>query len=66
MAYNRIKDVTKTADSYVKEFEYASYADLTDEDIESIGMDTQCNYEGVCEILGIELPESLGPVMGDA
>jgi hypothetical protein len=66
MAYNRIKDVTQTADSYVEEFGYASYADLTDEDIESIGMDTQCNFEGVCEILNIPLPESLGPVMGDA
>ena len=62
MAYNRIKDVTKTADSYMEIFGYASYADLTDGDIESIGMDTQCNFKGVCEILGIELPASLGPV----
>ena len=66
MAYNRIKDVTQTADFYVEEFSYASYAELTAEDIESIAMDTRCNYEGVREILGIELPESLGPVMGDA
>lgn len=62
MAYNRIKHVKSVADEFVKEFGYESYADFEAEDIESIGMDTQCNYEGVCEILGIELPASLRPV----
>ena len=62
MAYNRIKHVKSVADELVKEFGYESYADFEAEDIESIGMDTQCNYEGVCEILDIELPASLRPV----
>ena len=62
MAYNRIKHVKSVADSCVEDFGYDGYADFTAEDIEYIGMECQCNFEGVCEILGIELPEGLGPV----
>lgn len=66
MAYNRIKHVKSVANELVQEFDYDDYHDLSAEDIESIGMECQCNYEGVCEILGLELPESLQPVIGDA
>ena len=62
MAYNRIKHVKSVADSCVEDFGYDSYADFTAEDIEYIGMECQCNYEDVCDILGIALPASLGPV----
>jgi hypothetical protein len=39
-----------------------SVHDLEAEDIESIGGDCQMNYQDVCEILGCNLPDSLGPV----
>jgi len=42
---------------------YDNYAEFEADDIEYIGMECQCNFQGVCEILNIPLPASLGPVM---
>jgi len=65
--YNRIKHVIELANE-VLDFRAergAGFETLEAEDIEWIGTEAQCNYEGVCEILGIPLPESLGPVLAD-
>jgi hypothetical protein len=66
MAYNRIKHVKQIADAICEDMGYDSYKEFEAEDIEYVGMEAQCNFEGVCEILNIPLPASLGPVMGDA
>jgi hypothetical protein len=66
MAYNRIKHIKQLADAICEDLGYDSYKEFEAEDIEYIGMEAQCNYEGVCEILGIALPKELGPVLGDA
>lgn len=66
MAYNRIQHVRQVADAICEDQGYAEYKAFDAEDIEYVGMETQCNYADVCDILGITLPESLGPVMGDA
>jgi hypothetical protein len=66
MAYNRIKHIKQVADAICEDMGYDSYKEFGAEDIEYLGTETQCNYEGVCEILGIALPAELGPVMGDA
>jgi hypothetical protein len=66
MAYNRKNHVIQTADAICEDMGYDSYKEFGAEDIEYVGTETQCNYEGVCEILGIALPAELGPVMGDA
>ena len=68
MAYNRIKHIKELANE-VLDFRAergAGFETLEAEDIEWIGQENQCNYQDVCEILGIELPASLGPVMDDA
>ena len=62
MAYNRKKHVLQMADAICEDLGYDSYRALDDEDIEYIAIDTQCNYEGVCEILNIPLPATLKPV----
>jgi hypothetical protein len=62
MAYNRIKHVKEFAKEYIEDCSYNSVKELTAEDIEFIGMEVQCNYQDICEILNIPLPESLGPV----
>jgi hypothetical protein len=62
MAYNRIKHVKEFAKEYIEDCSYKSVKELTAEDIEFIGMEVQCGFADVCEILGIALPESLGPV----
>jgi hypothetical protein len=59
MAYNRIKHVKSVADAICEDQGYAEYRAFDAEDVEYVAMETQCNFEGVCEILGIELPESL-------
>jgi len=66
MAYNRKNHVLQVADAICEDLDYNSYKDLEDEDIEYIAMETQCNFQGVCDILNIPLPASLRPVMGDA
>jgi hypothetical protein len=67
MAYNRIKHVKELAMEILNERAGSGPGfDILDaEDIEYIGQEAQCNYAGVCEILGIELPESLMPVDAD-
>ena len=62
MAYNRKNHVLQMADAICEDLGYDSYRALDDEDIEYIAVDTQCNYEGVCEILNIPLPDTLKPV----
>lgn len=62
MAYNRKRHVLQVADAICEDLGYDSYRALDDEDIEYIAIDTQCNYEGVCEILNIPLPDTLKPV----
>ena len=62
MAYNRKRHVLQMADAICEDLGYDSYRALDDEDIEYIAVDTQCNYEGVCEILNIPLPATLKPV----
>jgi hypothetical protein len=62
MAYNRIRHIKQLATDYIEDCCYKSFKELTAEDIEYIGMECQCNYQDVCEILGLELPESLKPV----
>ena len=64
MTYNRIKHVKSVAKELVSDLNYNSFKDFTAEDIEFISMETQCNYAGVCKILGLELPAELGPVLG--
>ena len=60
--YDRVADVKNTAKEYMQSNGIQSVHDLEPEDIEYIGGECQCGYEGVCEILGCELPDSLGPV----
>ena len=62
MAYNRKKHVLQVADAICEDLGYDSYRALDEEDIEYIAIETQCNYEGVCEILNIPLPAALKPV----
>ena len=62
MAYNRKRHVLQVADAICEDFGLDSYRALDDEDIEHIAINTQCNYEGVCEILNIPLPATLKPV----
>lgn len=62
MAYNRIRHVKQVADAICEDRGYDSYKAFDAEDIEYLGMEVQCCYVDVCEILGIALPESLGPV----
>jgi len=62
MAYNRKKHVLQVADAICEDMGYDSYKELEADDIEYIGIEVQCNFEGVCEILNIPLPASLGPV----
>lgn len=62
MAYNRKRHVLQMADAICEDFGLDSYRALDDEDIEHIAIETQCNYEGVCEILNIPLPATLMPV----
>ena len=59
MAYNRIKHVKQVADSICEDQGYAEYRAFDAEDIEYLSMEVQCCYADVCEILGIDLPESL-------
>jgi hypothetical protein len=63
MAYNRKNHVIQTADAICEDMGYDNYAEFEADDIEYIGMECQCNFQGVCEILNIALPASLGPVM---
>ena len=62
MAYNRNQHVLQMADAICEDLGYDSYRALDEEDIEYIAIETQCNYEGVCEILNIPLPAALKPV----
>ena len=62
MAYNRKKHVLQIADAICEDLGYDSYRALDEEDIEHIAINTQCNYEGVCEILNIPVPAALKPV----
>ena len=62
MKYNREKHVLQVADAICEDLGYDSYKELEAEDIDYIATEVQCNYEGVCEILNIPLPKSLGPV----
>jgi len=62
MKYNRQKHVLQVADAICEDLGYDNYTDLDAEDIDYIAMEVQCNYVGVCEILNIPLPASLGPV----
>lgn len=61
MAYNRIRHVKQFAKDLAT-MNGVAIADFDAEDIEYIGMEVQCNYQDVCDILGIVLPKSLGPV----
>ncbi len=63
MAYNRIKHVKQMADAICEDQGYDSYKEFDAEDIEYLGMEVQCGFADVCEILNIALPESLGPVV---
>ncbi len=63
MAYNRIKHVKQVADAICEDQGYDSYKEFEADDIEYLGMEVQCCYADVCEILGIALPASLGPVV---
>ena len=60
--YNPVRAVKQCAKDYMKMNGIRSVHDLEAEDIESIGGDCQINYQDVCEILGCNLPDSLGPV----
>jgi hypothetical protein len=62
MAYNRKNHVIQVADAICEDMGYDNYAEFGADDIEYIGMECQCNFAGVCEILNIPLPASLGPV----
>jgi hypothetical protein len=61
-SYNPVKAVKQCAKDYMEMNDYTSVDQLEAEDIESIGGDCQMNYQDVCEILGCNLPDSLGPV----
>lgn len=61
MAYNRVRHIKETARD-LAEMNGVTIEDFDAEDIEYIGMECQCCYADVCDILGLELPESLGPV----
>lgn len=61
-AYNPVKAVKQCAKSIMGMNGIASVHDLDAEDIEYIGDECQMNYHDVCEILGCNLPDSLGPV----
>jgi hypothetical protein len=61
MAYNRIRHVKQVAKD-LAEMIGTDIADFDAEDIDYVAGECQCNYEGICEILGLELPESLKPV----
>ena len=60
--YNPVKAVKQCAKDYMEMNGIRSVHDLEAEDIESIGSDCQMGYQDVCEILGCNLPDSLGPV----
>jgi hypothetical protein len=60
--YDPVKAVKQCAKDHMEMNGIASVDQLEAEDIESIGGDCQMNYQDVCEILGIQLPDSLGPV----
>jgi hypothetical protein len=62
--YNRIKHIKELAKD-LAEMNGVEIKDFDGEDIEYIGMEAQCNYADVAEILGLELPEYLGPVLVD-
>lgn len=62
MAYNRIKHVRQVADAICEDQGYDSYKEFEADDIEYLGMEVQCGFKDVCDILGIDLPRSLGPV----
>ena len=61
-AYNPVAAVKQCAKNAMEMNGIASVHDLDAEDIEYIGDECQMNYHDVCEILGIQLPDSLGPV----
>ena len=61
MKFNRTKQV-KEAAKFLSEMIGVDIKDFDAEDIDYLATDCQCNYEGICEILGLELPESLKPV----
>jgi hypothetical protein len=65
--YNRVKHVEQLAEEVLdyRAERGAGYDTLEAEDIEWIGQEAQCGYADICEILGIELPESLQAVQGD-
>ena len=65
MAFNKIKYIKEFAES-LAEMNGVTIQEFDAEDIEHIGDECQCGYADVCDILGLALPESLGPVMGDA
>ena len=65
MAYNRKNHVIQTADAICEDMGYDNYAEFEADDIEYIGMEVQCGFADVCEILNIPLPASLGPVMAE-
>ena len=62
--YNRIRHIKELARD-LAEMNGVAIEDFDGEDIEYIGMECQCNYADVAEILGLELPEYLGPVVVD-
>ena len=62
MAYNRVKHVKQVADAICEDQGYDSYKAFDAEDIDYLSMEVQCCYADVCDILGIALPASLGPV----
>ena len=62
MAYNRKNHVIQMADAVCEDQGYSEYRAFDAEDIEYIGMECQCGYADVCEILNIPMPASLGPV----
>ncbi len=65
MAYNRIRHIKETAQLIMEMNGVLLASDLDAEDIEYIGGECQCCYADVCEILGVELPESLKPVAAE-
>lgn len=60
--YDPVKAVKQCAMDYMEMSGLTSVDQLEAEDIEYIGGECQMNYQDVCEILGCELPDSLGPV----
>ena len=63
MAYNRKNHVIQVADAICEDMGYDNYSEFEADDIEYIGMECQCGFADVCEILNIPLPASLGPVI---